>query len=69
MTRSEIVTNIVNSGNENCLYYKEPDLSIDELFVMWKSIEAHNNNVGSLGAHIPLSFQKMSMKTIFIKFN
>ncbi len=66
MSRTELIGQI--SGADE--FYKGlsyDQLSDDDLIVIWKSIEAHINQLGGLAAHRALEFQKLSEKTIFIK--
>ena len=66
MKRTEIIGQITSTDD----FYKGlnyDQLSDDDLIVIWKSIEAHVNQLGGLAAHRALEFQKLSDKTIFIK--
>ena len=66
MKRTEIIGQITNADDfYRSLNYDQ--LSDDDLIVIWKSIEAHMNQLGGLAAHRALEFQKLSEKTIFIK--
>lgn len=66
MKRTELIGQITGTDD----FYKGlnfEQLSDDDLIVIWKSIEAHVNQMGGLAAHRALEFQKQSDKTIFIK--
>jgi hypothetical protein len=66
MNRTELTSLITTSDD----FYKGLDfdqLSDDDLFVIWKSIEAHMNQLAGLASQRVLEFTKLSDKTIFIR--
>jgi len=45
------------------------DTSTDDLLVIWKTIEAQQKEMGGLIAHRRTKFEKVSKKTIFIRYS
>lgn len=66
MNRFDLIRAIIDSGNEEGIL-NTTDFTTDELFVIWKSIEADRNLSGGLLPQYPVKFVKLSEKTIFIK--
>jgi hypothetical protein len=66
MKRAELIELITGSDDfYSGLSFEQ--LSDDDLIVIWKSIEAHLNQIGGLTARRALEFKKKTERTIFIR--